>query len=253
MLALGAGLIGPVSILVAIAKCSKKRGIVRPNNAKSTKGSDSKHAPGSASARRSAKSKKSAQSRSNSEKSKDSGKDYKSKSGKGKIAGGFMRTTRSSLFGKSESSKSGSRNKPKTLDNKSASADLSRSARPSSKRASMVRAVDVKLTPTELNYKPIGGLKEIQIANDSAEKRAFKVKCSDNLVYRISPVYGLIEPGKSVKVDVLRQNGGVKMDKLVIVTAKATSDDANPKACFERSSAESKQMEMMVLPLVVQE
>lgn len=36
------------------------------------------------------------------------------------------------------------------------------------------------------------------------------------------------------------------MDKLVIVTAKATSDDANPKTCFERSSAESKQMEMMV-------
>ena len=36
------------------------------------------------------------------------------------------------------------------------------------------------------------------------------------------------------------------MDKLVIVTAKATSDDVNPKACFERSFAESKQMEMMV-------
>ena len=34
--------------------------------------------------------------------------------------------------------------------------------------------------------------------------KVLQVKCSDNLVYRISPVYGLIEPGKSVKVDVLR-------------------------------------------------
>ncbi|PAV62778.1 hypothetical protein WR25_23411 [Diploscapter pachys] len=239
MLALGAGLIGPVSILVAIAKCSKKRGIVRPDNAENAKGRGPKRTPSSESARRSVKSEKSPK--------------LRNKSGKGKIADGLMRTARSSLFGKSESSKSGSRNKPKTLENKSAPVGLSRSARPSSKRASMVRAVAVKLTPTELNYKPTGGLKEIQIINDSAEKRAFKVKCSDNLVYRISPVYGLIEPGKSVKVDVLRQNGGVKMDKLVVVTAKATSDDANPKACFERSSAESKQMEMMVLPLVVQE
>ena len=67
---------------------------MRPNNAKSIKSGDSKHAPGSASARRSAKSKKSAKSRSKSEKSKDPAKDRKNKSDKGKIAGGFMRTVR---------------------------------------------------------------------------------------------------------------------------------------------------------------
>lgn len=48
----------------------------------------------------------------------------------------------------------------------------------------------------------------------------FQVKCSDNSIYRVNPVYSFIEPGEVLAIDILRQNGGAKVDKMVFVAAK---------------------------------
>lgn len=46
------------------------------------------------------------------------------------------------------------------------------------------------------------------------------MKCSDNNLYRVNPVYSFIEPGQVLAVDVLRHLGEPKVDKMVFVTSK---------------------------------
>ncbi|CAB3408040.1 unnamed protein product [Caenorhabditis bovis] len=106
---------------------------------------------------------------------------------------------------------------------------------------------DVQVKPDRLLYQPIGGVSCINITNNSQDRKAYKIKCSDNALYRVNPVYGFAEPGETIKVDVLRNNGEKKMDKLCVLTAKATGEN-NPREIFTR---EDLQREMMVIPLIV--
>lgn len=80
----------------------------------------------------------------------------------------------------------------------------------------------IKMEPAELRWTASGGLQKISLMNQSGERQAIKVKCSDNAVYRVNPVYAFVEPGQTLNVDVLRQNGSNKVDKIVFVTAKVS-------------------------------
>ncbi|VDM51562.1 unnamed protein product [Toxocara canis] len=75
----------------------------------------------------------------------------------------------------------------------------------------------------------------------------FEVKCSDNNVYRVNPVFAFIEPGQYINVDIIRDVGKPKIDKMVFVTAKATADDLMPKAVFKPGVNKPS----LVLPLIV--
>lgn len=50
-----------------------------------------------------------------------------------------------------------------------------------------------------------------------------QVKCSDNQLYQVNPVRGFIEPGEAVHMNILRQNGAAKTDRLVLLLAKVSS------------------------------
>ena len=81
---------------------------------------------------------------------------------------------------------------------------------------------ELKMEPAELRWSTAGGMQKISLLNQSAERQAIKVKCSDNNVYRVNPVYAFVEPGQTLNVDVMRQNGSNKVDKIVFVTAKVS-------------------------------
>ncbi|EGT39630.1 hypothetical protein CAEBREN_03719 [Caenorhabditis brenneri] len=102
------------------------------------------------------------------------------------------------------------------------------------------------VVPSKLQYQTLGGVNQIELKNTSGERKAYKVKCSDNALYRVNPVYGFAEPHSSVKIDVLRLNGEQKTDKLVLLTANA-KDMANPHDAFAQ---QTEHREMMVVPLV---
>ncbi|PIO71963.1 MSP domain protein [Teladorsagia circumcincta] len=108
---------------------------------------------------------------------------------------------------------------------------------------------ELRVEPCELSYKAIGGLKGVNVVNDTQERKFFKVKCSDNMLYRVNPVFGVVEPGKSSRIDILRQNGGAKIDKIVLVTTKAEDGETPSREVFNQG----RNTEMMVLPLLVQE
>ncbi|VDM76145.1 unnamed protein product [Strongylus vulgaris] len=71
-----------------------------------------------------------------------------------------------------------------------------------------------------------GGKETVTVKNVTDTKVAMKIKCSDNELFRIDPVYQNIEPGKSVDVAIYRSAAPVKPDKVVIVLAKNTTNDA---------------------------
>lgn len=50
-----------------------------------------------------------------------------------------------------------------------------------------------------------------------------QVKCTDNDLYRVNPVYAFIEPGQTVSFDIVRNNGGNKNDKLVFLATKVST------------------------------
>lgn len=104
---------------------------------------------------------------------------------------------------------------------------------------------ELKMEPAELRWSSAGGMQKISLLNQSTERQAIKVKCSDNNVYRVNPVYAIVEPGQTLNVDVMRQNGSNKVDKIVFVTTRAGLEE-NPKNLFKPGTQSS----MMVLPLL---
>ncbi|VDK73918.1 unnamed protein product [Litomosoides sigmodontis] len=104
----------------------------------------------------------------------------------------------------------------------------------------------LKMEPKELRWNVSGGVRQVFITNPTNTRHAIKVKCSDNSVYRVNPVFSFVEPGQILSIDILRQNGGAKVDKMVFVAATAKKEDVNPRAVFQNNLPKP----MMVLPLI---
>ncbi|VDP13917.1 unnamed protein product [Onchocerca flexuosa] len=105
---------------------------------------------------------------------------------------------------------------------------------------------DLKMEPVELHWNTNGGVQKVFISNPTKMRRALKVKCSDNDLYRVNPVYSFIEPGQVLAIDIFRQNGGAKVDKMVFLAAMAGKDEKNPRSVFQDDLPKP----MMVLPLI---
>uniref|UniRef100_A0A914SA97 MSP domain-containing protein n=1 Tax=Parascaris equorum TaxID=6256 RepID=A0A914SA97_PAREQ len=82
---------------------------------------------------------------------------------------------------------------------------------------------DMVMEPRELRWSTTGGMQKVILTNPTEERRAIKVKCSDNNLYRVNPVFSFVEPGQSLGIDIIRHNGGAKIDKMVFVTAKVSA------------------------------
>lgn len=68
----------------------------------------------------------------------------------------------------------------------------------------------------------MGGKASVTLYNNSNnnQRYAIKVKCSDNRLYRVNPVYTFINPGQTCTFSIHRQCGTAKVDKLIFVFAQ---------------------------------
>uniref|UniRef100_A0A914ZVL1 Major sperm protein n=2 Tax=Parascaris univalens TaxID=6257 RepID=A0A914ZVL1_PARUN len=105
---------------------------------------------------------------------------------------------------------------------------------------------DLILDPGKLKWNRGGGLQRVTLSNPTNERRAVKAKCSDNSLYRVNPVFAFIEPGQRINVDIVRDTGKPKIDKMVFVFAKATSEDIQPKSVFKPGASKPS----LILPLI---
>uniref|UniRef100_A0A0M3IKQ3 Major sperm protein n=1 Tax=Ascaris lumbricoides TaxID=6252 RepID=A0A0M3IKQ3_ASCLU len=105
---------------------------------------------------------------------------------------------------------------------------------------------DLILEPGKLKWSSGGGLQRVTLSNPTNERRAVKAKCSDNSLYRVNPVFAFIEPGQCINVDIVRDTGNPKVDKMVFVYAKATAEDIQPKSVFKPGASKPS----LILPLI---
>ncbi|EGT53657.1 hypothetical protein CAEBREN_22927 [Caenorhabditis brenneri] len=77
-----------------------------------------------------------------------------------------------------------------------------------------------------------GGASTHKLVNAGADKLVFKIKSSNNNEYRISPVFGFIDPSGSKDVTITRTAGAPKEDKLVIHFGPAPADATDAQAAF---------------------
>lgn len=103
-----------------------------------------------------------------------------------------------------------------------------------------------RASPAKLPFAPTGGVQTVVIPNNTKSRKAFKVKTSDNMLYRVNPVHGFVEPGQNMSIDVLRHNGTEKTDHLVVLTSEASKEATCAKAIFETDPPR----ELTVVPLV---
>uniref|UniRef100_A0AC34QSQ3 Major sperm protein n=1 Tax=Panagrolaimus sp. JU765 TaxID=591449 RepID=A0AC34QSQ3_9BILA len=90
-----------------------------------------------------------------------------------------------------------------------------------------------KLSLTELHFPDSGATHKFNVKNDGTTRLAVKVKCSDNKLYRVNPVFSIAEVGQDVIIEVIRSTGPSKEDKLVVVTREAPTDAKDAANLFK--------------------
>ncbi|CAI4232438.1 unnamed protein product [Auanema sp. JU1783] len=76
---------------------------------------------------------------------------------------------------------------------------------------------DVTISPRQAVFTPQGGISTHNLSNTSKTPLAVKITCSDNALYRVSPVFAILEPGRCIPLNIGRLEGPVKKDRLCIL------------------------------------
>ncbi|KAM3719342.1 Sperm-specific class P protein [Dirofilaria immitis] len=105
----------------------------------------------------------------------------------------------------------------------------------------------LSIDPEIAVFLPNGGRSEHMLVNISDKRLAVKVRCSDNSLFRVSPVYMFIEPGSCGNVVIIRLPGPAKSDKLVFHYFVCEPNDLEPKEVFKVNS--QKPPEMLKMPV----
>ena len=93
----------------------------------------------------------------------------------------------------------------------------------------------MSLNKTVVNWTENGGQQTVTITNTSATHTiAVKIKCSDNKLFVVAPVFKTIAPGKDQNVVITRTPGPVKQDKLVVCWASCTESEKDLAAFFKK-------------------
>ncbi|GMS96524.1 hypothetical protein PENTCL1PPCAC_18699, partial [Pristionchus entomophagus] len=104
------------------------------------------------------------------------------------------------------------------------------------------REMALNLDPAELQFAKEGGNVSVKIISSSESRLAFKVKTSNNDLYRVRPVYGFVEPKADAPLVVVRFPGPPKDDKLVVQWAEVPAEETDPKAPFDAGAQQGEVM-----------
>jgi len=256
MIAAGFALCGLTTAL--LIQCGNKRTAPKKKSIKASKGSV-KSIKGKGRSKKSSRSKKSKRGSVSSKKSSRSSKCSKSES-----VGSSKAPKQKSARSKDSSKKSDLANDVKIQQAKTPQKSVERpnfndpslkslqetqKTTKDTRTASNSRPLELQMEPKELRFSNHGGVSKIRLHNPTTVRQAIKVKCSDNTLYRVNPVYGFVEPGQKLDVMIIRQNGSSsKIDKLVFVTAEASGESNDFKKLFK--SGTKGETSCLVLPLI---
>ncbi|VDN93589.1 unnamed protein product [Brugia pahangi] len=117
---------------------------------------------------------------------------------------------------------------------------------------SALMADGIVIFPRQLKWKLINTAQQVKLQNPTENRFAIKVKCTDNNLYRVKPVFTFIEPKSSVIFNVNRYDSNATIDHILFLTTSAEKTDDNPRLLFADSMANSDEtIEMMkTAPLI---
>ncbi|CAJ0579887.1 unnamed protein product, partial [Mesorhabditis spiculigera] len=101
----------------------------------------------------------------------------------------------------------------------------------------MADAVELITDPPEITMKAAGDKFSLQLINTSAKKICFKVKSSNNKLFRIIPVFGIVDSGQGTPLEIERVAGPPKVDKLVVEYMYCEGSPPNAEAYFKVSAS----------------
>ncbi|WKX98063.1 hypothetical protein Q1695_013618 [Nippostrongylus brasiliensis] len=107
----------------------------------------------------------------------------------------------------------------------------------------------LKVDPARATFRTAGGVSLHNVTNKGLIRFAFKIKCSNNNEYGISPVYGFIDPMSSCPVKITRLPGIPKVDKMVIQWVQTTPGTTDPKEAFRSASPLTMQSVQVTLEM----
>ncbi|CAD5228342.1 unnamed protein product [Bursaphelenchus okinawaensis] len=110
---------------------------------------------------------------------------------------------------------------------------------PRSPASDSVRSPQIPLSvdPDNAAFRPKGGRSEHMLVNLSRDRIAVKVKCSDNNLYRVNPVFCFIDGGQCNNLLITRLEGPPKTDKLALHYVKCKPSDTDFKELFKNTPA----------------
>uniref|UniRef100_A0AC35G0P3 Major sperm protein n=1 Tax=Panagrolaimus sp. PS1159 TaxID=55785 RepID=A0AC35G0P3_9BILA len=112
--------------------------------------------------------------------------------------------------------------------------------------ASINGEVVLSVDPDYGDFLPTGGTSEHMLVNLSSQRLAIKVRCSDNALFRVNPVFCFIEPGLCASLIINRLPGPPKYDKIVLHFMKNSDKSAQIKEIFKAPNANP---EKLTIPL----
>lgn len=107
----------------------------------------------------------------------------------------------------------------------------------------------VTISPRTAHFSVTGGLSIHNITNVSKTRLAIKITCSDNSLYRVTPVYAIVEPDEVLVLNIGRVDGMPKKDRLGILMIDYNGT-GNAKEAFKRSDLRPVTIN---IPLLVKE
>ncbi|CAJ0596650.1 unnamed protein product [Cylicocyclus nassatus] len=107
----------------------------------------------------------------------------------------------------------------------------------------------VSISPRTAHFSAAGGLSMHNIMNMSKTRLAIKITCSDNSLYRVTPVYAIVEPDEVLVLNIGRIEGMPKKDRLGILMIDYNGT-GNAKDAFKRTDLRPVTIN---IPLLVKE
>ncbi|KAI6172517.1 Major sperm protein [Aphelenchoides besseyi] len=107
--------------------------------------------------------------------------------------------------------------------------------------------LSLSLNPPRAWFTTLGGVSKHIICNHSCDRLALKVRCSNNHIYRVNPVYSFLESGQAHEFEVIRLQGGeARKDKLQILFTIARENDLVPSSLFGNTA----KVRSLIVPII---
>ncbi|KJH48511.1 MSP domain protein [Dictyocaulus viviparus] len=80
-----------------------------------------------------------------------------------------------------------------------------------------------------------GGKQILRVTNRTPIRMAYKIKCSDNNIFRVNPVFGTVNTEEVAEIEIYRKAAApIKEDIVVFCSVKYTPEENNLEAFFKK-------------------